>query len=464
MGGGLTASTIEQPEGRPQRRRRRRSLHTRHRSVGPGAWAATLIIVLVALALPLMMGNRNPFTLSASLMVLVGGAYVAGLLAIFPTRGSLAPPGRWWLLVLSLFSVAVLVQVLPIPGLVEALGPYPEALWTHPDFNPRHWSPDVGATLRGWAAFVALLTVAWVAFNLNPRQRNLLWLALAAMAVFQGIMGVSAHAAGADTIFGIWPRNNPDFVHGSFSNRNLFAAYLALLWPLAIAVWWIRDMPLLGRLPKEMKIAGSLIASVIIGAALLASASRLGSAAGIAGMLVALVLWTRYRRILRGHSVWPVYLALVGALIGAIWYGVTPLAARLLATDMEESRFEVFGLMLTELPARWYLHGVGLGGFEGVFKQVQPGDIGGWFDYAHNDLLQWLLEMGLVGAVLLLIVGIGLYRAAHLSLERIALYSGFAALALVALGDFSWHIPATQIVLALFLGTLLRGSNHRSAR
>lgn len=464
MGGVLTVSITEQAVDPRRRRRRRHSSRTDRRSSGPGVWAATLIILLVALALPLMMGNRNPFTLSASLMMLVGGAFIAGLLAMVPTRGSLAPPGRWWLLVLSLFSALVLVQVLPIPALAHAFGPYPEALWTHPEFNPRQWSPDVGASLRGWAAFVALFTGAWVAFQLNSRQRNILWLGLAAMAVFQGVMGVSAHAAGADTIFGIWPRNNPDFVHGSFSNRNLFAAYLALLWPLAIAVWWIRDMPLLGWLPKEMKIAGSLITSVIIGAALLASASRLGSAAGIAGMLVALVLWTRYRRILRGHSVWPVYLALVGALVAATWYGVTPLAARLLATDMDEGRFEVFGLMLTEFPARWYLHGVGLGGFEGVFKQVQPGDISGWFDYAHNDLLQWLLETGLVGAVLLFAVGMALYRAAHLSIERIALYAGFAALAMVALGDFSWHIPATQIVLALYLGTLFRGSNHRSAR
>jgi hypothetical protein len=61
-----------------------------------------------------------------------------------------------------------------------------------------------------------------------------------------------------------------------------------------------------------------------------------------------------------------------------------------------------------------------------------------------------------VGVALLIAVIIAVIRAARLSTERIALYAGLAALALVGLGDFSWHIPATQVVLALYLGTLLR--------
>jgi putative inorganic carbon (hco3(-)) transporter len=354
------------------------------------------------------------------------------------------------------FTGYVLLQVLPLPALAQALGPHPEALWSYADFEARHWSPDIGASLRGWAAFVALFTIAWIARRMRSAQRNLVWLALVAMALFQAVYGVTAQAAGADGILGIWPRNNPDFVQGSFSNRNLFAAYLALLWPLGVAVWWIREMPLLGRLPRELKFAGSLITGAVMGAALFASASRLGSAAALVGAAVGLLLWSRHRHVLRGHSVWPAYAFLVVAMLAAVWYGLTPLAERLLATELEESRLEVFRLMVQDLPARWYLHGVGLGGFEAAFKQVQPGSFSPWWDYAHNDLLQWLLEMGLVGALLLLTVILGLVRAAHLSTERVALYAGLAALALVSLGDFSWHIPATQVVLALFVGVLLQ--------
>jgi putative inorganic carbon (hco3(-)) transporter len=418
----------------------------------------------VALALPFMLGNRTPDAMAASMLLLVSGAFLAGLLAMWPGNSALPAPDRGWVYFAAVFTALVLLQVVPIPALAAAFGPYPEALWSHPEFSPRHWSPDVGATLRGWAIFVALFTIAWIAHSLPAFQRNVLWLLLVAGVLFQAAYGVAAHAAGSETIFGIWERNNPHAVHGSFSNRNLFAAYLALLWPLAVAVWWIRDMPLLGLRSKEVKIAGSLITSAVIGAALLGSTSRLGSSAGLAGMTIALVLWSRHRHVLRKTSVWPAYLAFGAGMLAAAWYGLAPLVERLLATGTHDMRFEVLTLILAELPLSWYLHGVGLGGFEAMFKQIQPGHMTFWLDYAHSDVLQWLLEMGLVGAILLLVVIAGLIRAAHLSIERVALYAGLAALALVSLGDFSWHIPATQAVLAIFLGTLLRGRSRSSRR
>ncbi|MFO8152552.1 O-antigen ligase family protein [Thioalkalivibrio sp.] len=424
----------------------------------PLPWPATLIVAAIALALPFMLGNRTMDAMSTSLLLLTSGAFLAALAALWPGRHALPGPDRAWLVFAGVFTALILLQVAPVPALAAAFGPYPEALWSHPEFAPRHWSPDVGATLRGWAAFVALFTVAWIAYSLPAGQRNVLWLLLAASAVFQAVYGIGAHAMGSDTILGIWERNNPGSVHGSFSNRNLFAAYLALLWPLAVAVWWIRDMPLLDRRSKEIKIAGSLITSAIIGAALLGSASRLGSTAGLLGMVIALVLWSRHWRVLRGAPVWPAYLALGAGLLAAAWYGLLPLAERLLQTGLHDGRFEIFGLMLTEFPLAWWVHGVGLGGFEAAFKQIQPGHIGQWWDYAHNDLLQWLVEMGVIGAALLVAVAIALIRAARPSTERIALYAGLAALALVSLADFSWHIPATQVVLAMYIGTLLRSA------
>jgi putative inorganic carbon (hco3(-)) transporter len=403
-----------------------------------------------------MLGNRTPDAMAASMLLLVSGAFLAEVLSMWPGRSALPPPARGWVYFAAVFTTLVLLQVLPIPVLAAAFGPYPDALWSHPEFSPRHWSPDIGATLRGWAVFVALFTVAWIAYSLPASHRNVLWLLLVAGVLFQAAYGVAAHAAGSETIFGIWERNTPHAVHGTFSNYNLFAAYLALLWPLAVAVWWIRDMPVLGPRSKEVKIAGSLITSAVIGAALLGSTSRLGSSAGLAGMAIAIVLWSRHRHALRGTSVWPAYLALGGGLLAAAWYGLAPLVERLLATGTHDMRFEVLGLVRTELPPSWFLHGVGLGGFEAAFKQIQPGHMLFWLDYAHSDLLQWLIETGIVGLALLIAVSIAVIRAARLSTERIALYAGLAALALVGLGDFSWHIPATQVVLALYLGTLLR--------
>jgi len=428
--------------------------------------AKSLVVVgllsALVLVLPLMMGNRTASTLTSSGLVLVLGALGIALAGFFGRRGSSAlpvPPAGWWMFA-GVLSAWVLLQVIPLELLARALGPYPEALWRE-EPEPGTWSPNPNATLRGWATFIALMTIAWAAAALGRERRYVVWLVVAASSLFQALYGLASHATGSETIFGIWPRNNVEFVHGSFSNRNLFAGYLALTWPLVIAIWWRRSMPGIGKLPFELRVAGSVIAGAIVGAALLGSASRLGSAAGLAGMLFGLVLWTRFRTRLSRVAVWPMYLTALGAMAAATWYGLVPLAERLAVTSIEEGRFEVYALMLRELEPEWWLWGVGLGGFEAVFKQIQPGDMTGWYDYAHNDLLQWVLEMGLVGAGLLVAAIAMLVRNARLNRETIPLYAGLTALALVALGDFSWHIPATQLVLAIFAGVLLAPMSKR---
>ena len=423
-----------------------------HRSL-----AVFAILALLVLVLPLLMGNRTAETLALSGLVLVSGALllaVAGWILPFPGHRMPPLPASWQVFALVITAMVVL-QILPVPLLARMFGAYPEALWSG-ELVPGQWSPDPNATLRAWATFVALAAVAWGAASLRTQHRGLLWLVIVIAALFQALYGLISHAANSETIFGIWARNTPDFVHGSFSNRNLFAGYLALTWPMTVAIWWRHSTPGIKRLPFELRVAGSVICGAIVGAALLGSASRLGSAAGVGGMLAALVLWTRYRSRLSRVAIWPIYLTAFGALIAATWYGLTPLAERLAVTSVEEGRFEVYALMLSELKPQWWLTGVGLGGFEAVFRQIQPADMSGWYDYAHNDLLQWLLEMGVIGAALLVAVGVSLWRQARLARETIPLYAGLTAQALVALGDFSWHIPATQVVLAVYLGVLLK--------
>jgi len=415
-----------------------------------------VLLMTLVLLLPLMMGNRTPATLTASGLVLVLGGLGAWLIGFMPWPNGRPMRGlpAAWLTFAAVLTLMVLLQVLPMEPLARAFGAYPEALWQG-ELRPGQWSPNPNAGLRAWATFMALLVIAWTAARLRTEHRGLLWLVIAGSALFQATYGLMMHAAGSETVLGLWPRNNPDYVHGSFSNRNLYAGYLALTWPLAVAIWWRHSTPGIRKLPFELRVAGSVISGAIIGAALLGSASRLGSAAGLGGMLVALVLWTRYRSHLSKAAIWPIYLTAFAALIAATWYGLTPLAERLAVTSVEEGRFEVYALMLTQLEPRWWLSGVGLGGFEAVFRQVQPADMGGWYDYAHNDVLQWLLEMGLVGLLLLLAVAVALVRNARLERETIPIYAGLAALMLVAFGDFSWHIPATQVVLATFVGFIL---------
>lgn len=411
-----------------------------------------------------MMGNRTPMTLTATALWLVIGAAMAWGSTLWPSsQGQPVRPisGPWWAVIAAISTISLL-QVLPVEALARAFGPYPEALWTHPEFNPSTWSPNPGATARGWAVFMALAVMAWVGGQLTPRFRGTLWLMISVMALFQALYGLVSHAAGNPSILGIWDRHSTEFVHGTFSNRNLFAGYLSLTWPLVVSVWWIKEVTILKRLPTELRVAGSMISGAVVGAALMGSASRLGAMAGLIGMLSALILWTRYRGVLKGGVVWPVWLAAFAAFLLATWYGLAPITGRLAMTSSVDSmRFEVWAAMLTDIELTHWLLGVGFGGFEAVFKSVQPGHIGGWWDYAHNDLLQWLLELGLIGAMVLLLVLVTLIKHAAMNTERIPLYTGLLGLAVVGLGDFSWHMPGTQIVAALYIGVLMRPASRK---
>jgi hypothetical protein len=423
-----------------------------------------LILAVLIVTLPLMMGNRTPLTLTATALWLSVGAGLAWWLSFWQGQAHArvpTPNGFWWLVLITL-SLQTLLQVLPIEMLARVFGPYPQALWDHPDYDPRTWSPNPGAAVRGWAVFVALFLVAWLASQMPPVLRGFLWLVIAASALFQALYGLISHATVATHVLGIWERHSVEWVQGTYSNRNLFAGYLALTWPLVVAVWWIRDVPLLRKLPNELRIAGSVISAAILGAALMGSASRLGAVSGLVGGLIAIALWTRHRGHLDGARVWPIWLAALAAFLFATWYGLAPLTDRLaMRSSVDALRPEVWSLMLSEIELKHWLAGVGLGGFEAVFKTIQTSDINGWWDYAHNDLLQWLLETGLIGALVLGLVLAGLIRNASLRMERIPLYAGLIALSMVGLGDFSWHMPGTQVVAAIYLGVLLRPAPRR---
>lgn len=424
-----------------------------------GLQLAAGVLCLLILVLPLMMGQRTPHTLTLSHLVLVSLTSISVLLA-WASRELKAPARVWWMFG-GLFSAVVALQVLPLPWLAQWFGPYSDALWSQvtsePSVHPLTWSPDVGASLRAWSVFVALFSITWLVAHLPRRLRMWLWAAIVVSALFQALYGLISHAGGSTSVLGVWERNNIAHVHGSFSNRSVFSGYLALIWPLAVGIWFVRRVPKIHRLPNEMKLAGSFFCAGLVGTAMLGSASRLGSAAGVFGIVLTIALWQVHRRLNQNQRAWPAWAAAGVAMIAATWYGIMPLAERLVATTVEESRFVVWGPMLKDAPLAWWLHGVGLGGFEAAFKALQPAQLSGrWWDYAHNDLLQWLFEMGLIGLVMLVFVGVHLWKRRRLDTERACVYAGLAAISIVALGDFSWHIPATQVVIAVMLGTALK--------
>ena len=103
--------------------------------------------------------------------------------------------------------------------------------------------------------------------------------------------------------------------------------------------------------------------------------------------------------------------------------------------------------------------GAGLGSYAIAFQRFQTPNLLGFVEYAHNDYLQLLFELGALGAVVLVLLllaavlsGRTLWRfrvrGERLS-PALACYLGAFAFAIHAWFDFPAHIPAIAILATL---------------
>jgi tetratricopeptide (TPR) repeat protein len=275
----------------------------------------------------------------------------------------------------------------------------------------------------------------------------------------------------------------------TFANPDHFGAWLSML--ILLGIGYLLARP--GRTSGRVSLRGLLgsparredavrrylpfIAVLVMAVALIFTLSRGALMSALVAGLVLLGLLRALHRIRRT-------LALVGTLLivtfgyGA-WIGFEPLLARVQHGDYAGRWVQTLSSlpMLKTFP----LFGVGLGTYQDIYLRYQPAALDPghvYYTYAHNDLLQLCLELGLVGGVLLLMLGWRVGRdlvGAHLLGRAPCPVGGGEAegarrndpfsvgLAVGALGavigllahsllDFSARIPANGLLAATCLG------------
>jgi O-antigen ligase len=163
-------------------------------------------------------------------------------------------------------------------------------------------------------------------------------------------------------------------------------------------------------------------------------------------------------------------IAAVGMLIAAAFVFLPPdqLIARfgtmLNETDAEASRSRMWAdtiPMIRDFP----IAGCGLGGFESCFHRYNH-SANFRVDFAHNDYLQLLAELGLAGFLPLMFLAIlalgAAVRAAvrrtneDMGLLALACAGSMTAMAIHSVADFNLYIPANALVLSWIAGIALR--------
>ena len=267
---------------------------------------------------------------------------------------------------------------------------------------------------------------------------------------------------------------------GPFVDPDHFAGYLAMVFPLALACAVFPNLITPRRATLAFRIQCG-VASFVIFLAILLSLSR----AGWLGLIVATVIMfllaaprgaTRDAESSGISKFGGVRLAIVGIVIlfGASMIFIGPEARVATVTRVNQSAAELEtsvnrmqawkgGLaLIRDFP----LLGVGLGGWPEIFERYQlPPWQMLYFAQAHNDYVQLIAEVGIVGLVLFVWLAVRIIRkvaSGALSMEASsgpifgAIIAGLAAMCLIEIFDFDLRIPAISLLFSVFAGLLVR--------
>ena len=450
-----------------------------------GCFVGLLFVLFCA---PLPLGSNRPWAWEP-LALLIFLLAMLWLLACLRGRAQINPVLRaaWPMLACcALWLAWVWLQLLPLPvSLLEWLSP-----------QAAHW--HAAATFIGPAEAAplsldrqggfnsALKSTAYVLFFvltlllLDSRERiRLAATTLIVSGLAQAMLG-DLGALGALDGFGV----ERGIAHGTFVNRNHYAAYLVMCLSVGIGMlianlsgtrshtWkqFIREAAVWILSPK-MRLRLALVVMVI---ALVLTRSRGGNSSFFTALLVAgaigLIL---SRRATRSTVILLASLIAIDIFIVGAYFGVEQVVQRIETTTEEsEDRDEVAGYAI----AMWKdfpLFGSGLGSFAQVFPHYSGIGTPSSYTHAHNDYLQFLAETGVVGfalaGMMVLLSFIAALRAQYLREDPVmrgvsfAALMGIIALMMHSVVDFSLQIPANALTfmvllafawLALFSGRL----------
>lgn len=316
------------------------------------------------------------------------------------------------------------LQWLPLPvGLVEFLSPGSATLaleggakgWVTLSLSPYE-------SKMATAHSLTLMVVFCLVLLLTKSRRRLKWMVglFIMIGTLQALYGAFMAMSGLEYGFFAVKEHMHGLPTGTFVNRNHFAGFLVLCLCLGVGVLVgklgtpsavdgrsrIRDT-VRWLLSDKMRLRLYLVIMVI---ALVLTRSRMGNASFFIALLSvgAVGLWW-FRSRSRPVLILLLSLVVIDVVIIGTWFGVEQVVDRVQQTasvnmDSGEMQDKERLDTDTESLALWRevpLFGTGGGTFATVFPAWRRADMGAFYDHAHNDYVEFLVEYGVIGVTLL---------------------------------------------------------------
>jgi O-antigen ligase len=398
-------------------------------------------------------------------------------------------------LLIGLAGVLIL-QVIPLPKALTAfLSPHSAAL--RGEFAPGYAGTATATlslapihTLRAALELLAyvLIGILVVRTFTHRRQIQRLMIVLTAAGAFQAFYGLFELFRAHPRVLFFPKIYSLGSATGTFVNRNHFSGYLEMILPLALGLVISRmDMlSLAGKRwsEKAAQITGRgfsqnvliLIAAAVMALAIIRSQSRSGVFVLLFIFVVFFELTVFHFSARRYRQEWVktfLKVAFVLVTIAALYAGI----------EATMGRFAKDNLLHDGRPQHWSsalavfrdfpLVGTGLGTFADVYPVYGTVRLEGRLTHAHNDYLESLSDLGLVGCALLLgtivFLAIDGFRTwtkrRHPQIKGMGMGGivAVAAIAVHSVTDFNLHIPANMLLFSVILSLMFTTAYYRKA-
>lgn len=387
------------------------------------------------------------------------GLLTASLFVFFvlKTGPSGVEAGAWKGILLSLAAILAyaVFQLFPLPSsFLSVLHPGTREILAAP---PGETSPCHSISIYPYATEMELagLAVTIMAFLLalfslrEKRDFEKAILVLAVLGFVLAVFGIIQKGTWNGKLYWVRELTQGGLPFGPYVNRNHFAGFMNMIIFLclgsAFTAGWI-----------EKKAALAFL-SVVMATALFFSLSRAGIISFFAG--VATFSFVVFAKSVSRRRLIPVMLFVLAVTVYLLSLGVTPVLERFAQREVsQEDRLVVWQGTLAAF-RDFPVFGSGLGTFKHVFRIYQPDGLRAYFDHAHNDYLEYLLEGGIAGVF---VGAFFLFFTLKAILEKrwrqrdIYMQAGFlsslATITVHSLFDFNLHIPSNALLFSLVLG------------
>ncbi|QDU81712.1 O-Antigen ligase [Polystyrenella longa] len=186
-------------------------------------------------------------------------------------------------------------------------------------------------------------------------------------------------------------------------------------------------------------------------------------------LIAGIIVWT-YASFKQGRSTWVNVFLVGGVLVGLLtWVSVTDVVSDRLQTLLKTETFE----QESRLP-HWQdtlgavqdygTYGTGLGTYRYIYHRYQNHINEGWFLHAHNQYLEALVDAGIPGLALMLIMILlvlyscwKLFNSDYFYTYVVAIVGGLALFFQIfhAAVDYCLYLPATMVIFASLTGALV---------